>query len=226
VLDKLGDSAYSGVILNQDHTVAYSFLLYTFYVCLPLIPAVVIFRLFPDSKVSVSGPLQNFTVNATGAFAAYVVTVALGILLVQWIETTINSGRLYAVEGVFLDLGKNQYVSSSDFYSQYAPLGVNPSMMPPSRNYPFVMLFKHPVVSSEEVELQYWEIDAVAGLGPPPRSKLVRFKLKGGPSAEKFRLQITGDVVTAVEAKDEPASKPKLEVATEGDQYALHENYR
>jgi hypothetical protein len=209
-----------------DPAVTYSFVLYAVYVCLPLVPAILIFRLFPDSKVSVSGPLQNFTVNATGAFAAYVVTVALGFFLVKYIEVQITSTRLYAVEGVFLDLGKNQYVGSERFYSQYAPVGIDPTQMPERRNYNFVVLLDHPVVTSETVLLQYWEINAVGGLGMPA-SKSVRLTLKGTSSAQHFRLQVKGEEVTAeLVAEAESALKPKIEVAMEGNQHAPYENNR
>jgi hypothetical protein len=70
-----------------------SFALYALYVLLPLVPAVVIFKLFPKTSVSVSGPLQNFTINATGAFGAYLVTVLLGYFLVNRIDTRIDTLR-------------------------------------------------------------------------------------------------------------------------------------
>lgn len=70
--------------------VAYSFLLYVLYVLVPIIPAAVIFRMFPDTKVAVSGPLQNFTFKATGAFGAYIVTVVLGYTLIQNVERQIE----------------------------------------------------------------------------------------------------------------------------------------
>jgi hypothetical protein len=58
------------------------FALYALYVLLPIVPTVVIYRLFPDTSVTVSGPLAKLTINASGAFAAYIVTVALGYNLV------------------------------------------------------------------------------------------------------------------------------------------------
>lgn len=66
--------------------VALSLLLYVFYVLLPVGPAVIIYRLFPETTVALHGPFQNFTLNATGAFAAYVVTAGLGYFLV--VDTT------------------------------------------------------------------------------------------------------------------------------------------
>ena len=60
-----------------------SFGLYVLYVLLPVVPAVLIYRMFPDTKVAVSGPLAKLTMRSTGAFAAYVIVVVLGFFLVE-----------------------------------------------------------------------------------------------------------------------------------------------
>jgi hypothetical protein len=52
--------------------------IYAIYVLLPIIPTVVIYKLFPDSTVSIGGMVQGLRLNATGAFGAYVATVLLG----------------------------------------------------------------------------------------------------------------------------------------------------
>lgn len=70
-----------------------SFTLYALYVLLPLIPATVIYKNFPDTSVAVSGPLSKFSVRASGAFAAYVVTVLLGFTLVTETQSLIRSMR-------------------------------------------------------------------------------------------------------------------------------------
>ena len=70
--------------------VLYAFGLYVLYVLLPIIPAAVLFRLFPDTKVAVSGPLQNLTLNSTGAFGGYVVTAFLSFFVVQDVRAQIN----------------------------------------------------------------------------------------------------------------------------------------
>jgi hypothetical protein len=67
-----------------------SFLLYALYVLLPIVPAVVIFKLFPNSSITVGGPLQNLTINATGAFAAYIATVLIGSYIVNRIDQRIH----------------------------------------------------------------------------------------------------------------------------------------
>ena len=43
-------------------------------VLLPLIPTIVIYKLFPESQVVVSGPFKGLTVKAAGAFGAYLIT--------------------------------------------------------------------------------------------------------------------------------------------------------
>jgi len=64
-------------------SVILSFTLYVLYVLLPMIPSIVIYRMFPDTRVSATGILSNLNFKTTGAFAAYVVTVFLGFFLVQ-----------------------------------------------------------------------------------------------------------------------------------------------
>src|SRR5579862_3790561 len=97
--------------------ILYSIFLYVLYVLVPLIPAVLIFKLFPQTTVAVSGPLQNLTINATGAFAAYVVTVALGFFLVQNVERQIYFTREYPIQGV-INLGSDQYINSDQIYAR------------------------------------------------------------------------------------------------------------
>lgn len=60
-----------------------SFVLYVLYVLLPVIPAALIYRWFPDTKVNIAGPLGNLNMKSSGAFAAYIITVLLGFFLIQ-----------------------------------------------------------------------------------------------------------------------------------------------
>lgn len=52
-------------------------------ICAPLIPAVLIYKLFPRQQAGVSGSLWGLTISATGAFAAYVITFILAYQMVQ-----------------------------------------------------------------------------------------------------------------------------------------------
>jgi hypothetical protein len=63
--------------MSQEMMLLLSFVgLHTIWVILPLIPAVIIYRLFPNTTVAVNGPLANLTVRASGAFAAYLIVFA------------------------------------------------------------------------------------------------------------------------------------------------------
>jgi hypothetical protein len=68
-----------------------SFALYALFLLLPLLPAVVIFRMFPDSTVAASGPLSGLRIDVTGAFGAYVVTAVLGYFLVHAADQRIST---------------------------------------------------------------------------------------------------------------------------------------
>jgi hypothetical protein len=62
--------------------------LHVVWVLLPLIPAVLIYRLFPNTAVGVSGPLANLTVRASGAFAGYLIVFAASYpLVLRYAET-------------------------------------------------------------------------------------------------------------------------------------------
>lgn len=82
-------------------------LLLAFLVLLPLAPAILIYKLFPNTKVGVSGPLQGLTFNASGAFAAYVVTALLGSILMlkaqDFIEPLMDQDWSITAKVVLLD---------------------------------------------------------------------------------------------------------------------------
>ncbi len=63
--------------IDRDWIILLAFCgLYATWILLPMIPAILIYWLFPDNKVAVSGPFAGLTVKASGAFAAYLVVFA------------------------------------------------------------------------------------------------------------------------------------------------------
>lgn len=67
-----------------------SILLYVLWMLLPAVIAIGIFRLFPDTKVRASGPFQNLTINVTGAFGAFFITLLAGWFLIDRIDARIQ----------------------------------------------------------------------------------------------------------------------------------------
>jgi len=56
-----------------------SFVLYVLYFLIPLIPSILIYKIFPETKVAASGSFSGLKVNSSGAFAAYLVTLVVSI---------------------------------------------------------------------------------------------------------------------------------------------------
>ena len=67
-----------------------SFSLYGLYVFLPIVPSMVLYKMFPNEKITASGIFSNFKFNATGAFGGYIITVFLGWGLVSNIQKQIE----------------------------------------------------------------------------------------------------------------------------------------
>jgi len=79
------------------------------WVLLPLLPAILIYRLFPNTSVAVSGPLANLTVRASGAFAGYLVVFAATYPLIGRFVDTIGGFQhpSWTIEGTVKLLDKD-----------------------------------------------------------------------------------------------------------------------
>ena len=55
----------------------YLLLLFSAWLLIPLIPAWITYKITPDQRLGLSGPLQQITVRASGAFAAYLILLLL-----------------------------------------------------------------------------------------------------------------------------------------------------
>lgn len=157
-----------------------SYVLYALFLLMPLIPAVLMLKLFPNDKIAVSGPLQTWTFNATGAFAAYIITAGLGYFLVHNTEQIITRSGRYPVECVINDLKKTQALNvfADGAYAKYDTVGDTSDGKEATRNYRFVILLNHPIQKPETVWLAYWDYssnqaDSSLPKTPPPGSKVV-----------------------------------------------------
>lgn len=134
-----------------------SFVLYTLYVLLPLVPATVIYKNFPNTKVAVSGPLSKFSVRASGAFAAYIVTVLLGFFIVAETQvliraiphtswTVVSEIELYDAEGNRLGGAQR------DQLLQYLDITIDPSRDNPVEDKVYV---KTPIYNNNPPTIIY-----------------------------------------------------------------------
>src|SRR5215203_3790530 len=60
----MGDTSGQSLVILQ-------FLLNAGWVLLPLAPAILIYRIFPNTETGLKGPFGNLSIRASGAFAAY-----------------------------------------------------------------------------------------------------------------------------------------------------------
>lgn len=67
----------------MDKQIIYGFILYLLYVLVPLLPSIIIYKMFPTTTVGATGLLGNLKINTTGAFSAYIITVILGHFIIQ-----------------------------------------------------------------------------------------------------------------------------------------------
>jgi len=67
-----------------------SILLYVTHVLLPILPAAIIYKMFPSDRIGINGILHGMKLNATGAFAAYVIVFLLGAFAVSRALTQIS----------------------------------------------------------------------------------------------------------------------------------------
>lgn len=87
--------------------------------CLPLIPATLIYRLFPKTSLELKGPFKGLTLNASGAFAAYMIILIMiypfALRNYQFIGGFINPTWQLDADMLFFDIdGKPQRISNKN----------------------------------------------------------------------------------------------------------------
>jgi hypothetical protein len=63
---------------QNTSAVLLSITVWALYVLLPLIPSIIIYKMFPETRVTAEGSISNWKIRAGGAFAAYLTVVLLG----------------------------------------------------------------------------------------------------------------------------------------------------
>jgi hypothetical protein len=90
--------------------------LFFFWITLPLLPAVLIYRLFPKTEVTAKGPLKGLTINTSGAFAAYLIIFLVAIPEVNSIRGQIGGALrpFWVINGEIRLIDGGQPVSRQD----------------------------------------------------------------------------------------------------------------
>ena len=71
--------------------VVWQFALNALWVLLPLVPAVLIYLIFPKSVVALKGPFSGLTIRASGAFAAYFIILLVTIPMLNRLNQNLEN---------------------------------------------------------------------------------------------------------------------------------------
>lgn len=116
-------------MLNQSSTML--ILLYILGLLVPLIPAIIIYKVFPKDKISFRGKISNFTINSTGSAAIYFSTILLGFYFINELpELVVAIGKTpckLKAELVFQDVEGNQISPPSAEMVDQIRIVINPS---------------------------------------------------------------------------------------------------
>ena len=94
-----------------DLAVLYGFILFLVYILMPAIPAIIIYWIFPDDKIKAEGFLGKLKINATGAFAGYLIILIVSHFLVPQIQDLISNS---AENNSWIVKSKVVFVDSND----------------------------------------------------------------------------------------------------------------
>jgi len=99
------------------------------WILLPLVPAILIFLIFPSSTVSASGVLSKLTVRATGAFGGYLVIFAATYVLANRAVKERHDASIayWNIRGDFVLVDENQKEVTDLEYLKNAKVEVFPN---------------------------------------------------------------------------------------------------
>jgi hypothetical protein len=75
--------------MDASYSILLGIVLFLVFILIPLIPAILIYKIFPDTKVGAQGLLGQLKINATGAFAAYLIVILIGYPIIAKIHDSI-----------------------------------------------------------------------------------------------------------------------------------------
>jgi hypothetical protein len=75
-------------------SIIWGLVLFMVGILVPIIPAVLIYKLFPDDKIKAEGVIGQLKINATGAFAGYIIVLVIGRFMIPQIYSLIENSSV------------------------------------------------------------------------------------------------------------------------------------
>lgn len=129
----MGNSAGQSLVILQ-------FLLNASWVLLPLAPAILIYRIFPDTETGLRGPFGNLSIRASGAFAAYFLVFLATIPLLNQMNRNLKGEfrPSWTVKGRILPQDENgKPIPNSDQFGNIVRVSLDPDIVRVKRNLTF-----------------------------------------------------------------------------------------
>jgi len=105
--------------------------IYILYILLPLIPSVLIYKIFPDTKLTLSGPFQGLKLNATGAFAGYIVCCLIGYNIISRAMNAIDAKQTWIFNADVKLVKQDSVTRLKDQETEFYLKQLNPIINPP-----------------------------------------------------------------------------------------------
>jgi hypothetical protein len=129
----MGSTAGQSLVILQ-------FLLNAGWVLLPLAPAILIYRIFPNTETGLKGPFGNLSIRASGAFAAYFIVFLATFPLLNEMNRNLK-GQFrpsWTVKGRILPQDENgNAITSSDQFGNVIRVSLDPDIVRVKPNLTF-----------------------------------------------------------------------------------------
>lgn len=129
----MGNSAGQSLVILQ-------FLLNAAWVLLPLAPAILIYRIFPDTQTGLKGPFGNLSIRASGAFAAYFLVFLATVPLLNQINRNLKGEfrPSWTIKGqIFLQDENGRKITNVDSSGDVVQISLQPDFVRVNQNLTF-----------------------------------------------------------------------------------------
>jgi len=152
----MGNTAGQSLVILQ-------FLLNAGWVLLPLAPAILIYRIFPNTQTGLSGPFGALTIRASGAFAAYFLVFLATIPLLNQMNRNLKGEfrPSWTIKGRILPQDENgKSIANFDGSSDIVRISLQPDFVRVKRNLTFEAIVPEINQSLPAVSISYEGVGA------------------------------------------------------------------